>query len=485
MSQSHPREKIGRNALCPCGSGKKYKHCCLPSAYTRTQTPWDRQHEAFDHLTTELMKFAKREFGEQSLQAWKHFNQTSAPEPLEEYPGEAQIFVPYFWFDWDPERPPVRRRRKPGPGIVISAFLVEKAGELSDLENLILFENITQPVSFYEVVRCQPGQGMRLRDVLIGGEFEVEEHGGSQTLQQGDLIYAQLCRLPDVITVGRMAPIALSPGAKADIVSLRARLRKRVAKQGRALNEHDLKWHRDEIRTVYLNIRDARRRPPVLCNTDGEPLVFHTLTFRVGSARVAFDALASLAWGEAKEDLLTMAEFDREGALCNIRFDWRRKGNAMHKTWDNTILGHLNITGQKLVVDVNSARRAEKIRAEIERRMGIMVTHESTRVRTPEEMMDVKKGVTTQRGSAGVHDEEIDPAALQEFRSQMQAEMEGWVDERIPILGDRTPREAIKDPDGREIVEGLLLQWERDNKRSSDPGIFRPDVNAVRRLLHL
>ncbi len=22
-------KKIGRNALCPCGSGKKYKHCCL------------------------------------------------------------------------------------------------------------------------------------------------------------------------------------------------------------------------------------------------------------------------------------------------------------------------------------------------------------------------------------------------------------------------------------------------------------------------
>jgi uncharacterized protein len=22
------RQKIGRNALCPCGSGKKYKHCC-------------------------------------------------------------------------------------------------------------------------------------------------------------------------------------------------------------------------------------------------------------------------------------------------------------------------------------------------------------------------------------------------------------------------------------------------------------------------
>lgn len=26
---THPCEKIGRNDLCPCGSGKKYKKCCL------------------------------------------------------------------------------------------------------------------------------------------------------------------------------------------------------------------------------------------------------------------------------------------------------------------------------------------------------------------------------------------------------------------------------------------------------------------------
>jgi uncharacterized protein YecA (UPF0149 family) len=26
-----PSKKIGRNEPCPCGSGKKYKHCCLNS----------------------------------------------------------------------------------------------------------------------------------------------------------------------------------------------------------------------------------------------------------------------------------------------------------------------------------------------------------------------------------------------------------------------------------------------------------------------
>jgi preprotein translocase subunit SecA len=24
----NPKKKVGRNAPCPCGSGKKYKHCC-------------------------------------------------------------------------------------------------------------------------------------------------------------------------------------------------------------------------------------------------------------------------------------------------------------------------------------------------------------------------------------------------------------------------------------------------------------------------
>ncbi|MBT8419408.1 MAG: SEC-C domain-containing protein, partial [Gammaproteobacteria bacterium] len=29
-STSSSRNKIGRNEPCPCGSGKKYKKCCLP-----------------------------------------------------------------------------------------------------------------------------------------------------------------------------------------------------------------------------------------------------------------------------------------------------------------------------------------------------------------------------------------------------------------------------------------------------------------------
>jgi hypothetical protein len=41
----------------------------------------------------------------------------------------------------------------------------------------------------------------------------------------------------------------------------------------------------------------------------------------------------------------------------------------------------------------------------------------------------------------------------------------------LPILGNLTPMDAVKDPDGREIVESLVLQGERLG-RSPDTGIF-------------
>jgi hypothetical protein len=31
----HAGDPIGRNAACPCGSGKKFKRCCLQKAVSR------------------------------------------------------------------------------------------------------------------------------------------------------------------------------------------------------------------------------------------------------------------------------------------------------------------------------------------------------------------------------------------------------------------------------------------------------------------
>lgn len=435
-----------------------------------------------------MMKFAKRRFGEQIVDAWMDFNQDDLPDPINEYPGEEQIFMPYFLFDWDPKRPASRRGKHPMPGVVAQDYLLERGSRLTELEGLILARSIAQPLSLYEVVKCDPGRGMTLRDVLIGGETEVEEHSGSKFVRQGDILYAQMCPLPGVTALSRMAPTAIPPGRKVEIVALRAKLRRKIAKKNRDLASEDLTRYAEAIRTTYLNVRDAIHTPPKLANTDGDLLVFHALTFRVGSAQVAFDALASLAWGESKEELLDGAEVSADGTLLSVNFDWRKKGNPMHKTWDNTILGHLKLSGSSLVVEVNSANRARKIREEIEKRLGILARHQSTRSQTPEEML-AEKGRRNAKpegsGRNGTSEPQFDPEVWQQIQAQMQEEVETWIHRKLPVLGGRTPVQAIKVPDGREIVEGLLLEWERSAERPAGPGTVLPDVAAMRRLLNL
>ena len=436
-----------------------------------------------------MLKLASRELGEDLVLAWADFNQVSIPEPLDELPGEGAIFSPYLIFDWDPDEPSRRRNGKPRAGVVARTYLARNAKRLSGLELLILDQAISRPVSFYEVVRSDPGRGAVLRDVLIGEETEVEEHTASLTMRPGDLVYGQIWILPDVATLGRLAPRPIPPDRKAEIVGLRTRLRRRIAKQNRELDTSDLIRSAEQIRTVYLDIRDALRKPPRLANTDGDLILFHTLTFRIGSAQVAFDALAPLAWGQSKEELLVDAERSADGTMKSVEIDWRKKGNKMHKTWDNTILGHLRISDRSLIVEVNSAKRAEKIRAEIERRMGIHATHIGTTSKTPEEMLKGStrdtEGYSAPRENAA-SDPLLDPELRREFDAMVQEEVQAWVHTKVPALGGRTPLEAVADPDGKEIVEGILLGWERSVERDEGlRGSIRPNIDAVRRLLNL
>jgi len=67
----------------------------------------------------------------------------------------------------------------------------------------------------------------------------------------------------------------------------------------------------------------------------------------------------------------------------------------------------------------------------------------------------------------------------------IQKQVEDWVHQKIPVKGGRTPLQAVRDPDGSEIVESLLLDGERHTDEGAyQPGI-RPDFNAVRKLLSL
>ncbi len=83
------------------------------------------------------------------------------------------------------------------------------------------------------------------------------------------------------------------------------------------------------------------------------------------------------------------------------------------------------------------------------------------------------------------HDFDIEPEVVVALRANMEQEMEAWVNLKLSVLGGRTPRQAVQEPDGREVVEGLLLEWERSAAQPSMAKFLGPDVAMIRRLLHL
>ena len=484
---SPARQPIGRNDPCPWGSGKKYKRCCLEKIQDSADSLWARQRAASDELIARMVRYAARKLGPQIDDAWADFELDDGVDPFEPGCEEGAIFMPYLLFHWDPYG---SRRRKGVPaqgGMVARWYLQEEGKRVSDTQRHILEQATTQPLSFYEILASVPDSSLTLRDILTGWEVSVKEMLASQGARPGDILYAQIWASPGLATLGCAAPLLIPPKCKAEIIALRKKLRKKVAKQNRDLDADDLLRCADEIRETYLDIRDFLYAPPLLCNTDEEPLVFHTLKFQIGSAEAALDALAPLAWGRDKEELLEAADLDGDGKLRKVQFDWLTKGNRKMPTWENTILGNITISGRTLVAEVNSEGRAVRLRAEIEKRLGSSVVHKSTAIKPIEELLANPPKRKASKKKFEEDEAQIlrDPEVRGHLQQSLQKMIEGWVHQKVPALGNRTPAQAVQDPDGRQIVEALLLEWERDASEGRFPGGIRPDMNAIRKLLNL
>lgn len=237
---------------------------------------------------------------------------------------------------------------------------------------------------------------------------------------------------------------------------------------------------------------ERKLRPPasVFQNTDGEPLAFHRLTFRIDDAVQAFEALHSLDPTSSRKDLLRNARLDRQGALAAVELAWLRPGNRKLPSWNNTVLGQLRIEGTTLVAEVNSAKRAKGIRAEIERRLGSGATFEHTVVTSIEKMLEEAKRRPSrdrerERERASMEEEEIlsNPEIREQLVHTLDEHYERWVDDKLPALEGQTPRQAVKTAAGRAKVEALLAGMGR--RRASGSLDLRPPVARIRKKLGL
>jgi len=353
--------KLGRNDPCHCGSGKKYKHCCLNAGAVpiAADLTWRRIRTLIDGYPSEMLRFITKAYGPLAMhEAWRAF---TGDDDLEYDPDTplTQLFMPWFFHSWTPDRLATEVVNESLHDVPpTEAYLAAKGRQLDPVLRRYLESLLTTPFTFFEVLACDPGTGMILRDVMMREEHAVTERSGSQGMRPGDLLFGQLASVDRLTMLEASNGFAIPPIEKAPIIQLRAQ----IASAYPVITHQVLREWDFELLELFHEIADRLFNPrlPILQNTDGELLSLQKLVFDLNvSPRAAFDALKHLALDESEEDLLADATRDAENKLTRVRFSWMKRGNTKHAEWDNTVLGWIEIDGRRLIAEVNRRGRTQ------------------------------------------------------------------------------------------------------------------------------
>ena len=454
--------KIGRNEPCPCGSGKKYKKCCLIKTKPPEDLLYRRLGAAHDQLLKKLTDYAYEVFGKEVMPiALDEFMVWPETELSQDLIGDhMQLFVPWAVFNWvyDPDDADVELDVPPLK-TVAKIYAKERGQRLDKLQRRLIDTASGKPFSFFEVTSCKQGEGFRLKDIFRGIDMDVIEKQGSENARLGDIMLARIVQIDHVAMIVGCSSILIPPNFKPAIIDLR----REMLQEYRHITPDVLKDYDVEIRELYFDIYESLFQPPPLCNTDGDPLRFHILHYDIDDAETAFKHLCSLSVVEDEKTLRSSAIMDDNGRVLKADIPWTREGHKTNSELDNTLLGRIVINNRKLTIEVNSEARAKAIRKEVKTRLGKYARYKTTEIQSPESIPAKEKiaeGRNLEKKMG--HDELMQiPEVRDKMANILTAHWDGWVDQKIPALGGITPRQAVKTSDGREKVEALLLDGER------------------------
>jgi hypothetical protein len=248
----------------------------------------------------------------------------------------------------------------------------------------------------------------------------------------------------------------------------------------------------DLLRSTYLEIRDhlMNPAPPILTNTDGEMLAPRRLSSSLSESVKDVAKKLQPLFGYPLEEMLEDAKKSTSGELLEVKFPWL-KHEGRPSAQGATVLGHLTLSPGKIEIEVNSKERAHRICVEIKKRLGhpnltfsekildapkVHSTPSRSSVNSASEMMKFKEEQEEMLADPEVR------AQLEGYRQQYWQE---WLDIPLPALNGRTPRQASKELETRELLEALLLDFENKAEISAGASLMMPDVHALRKELNI
>lgn len=509
--------KRGRNELCGCGSGLKFKKCCLP----RLEEMRERMKRGevvkpgkttYAMLLEELERYSKLP----SVRAEREEALFEYLNPLGRTRFEGNIIYggvseEAFFEEWFMLSKPLKRSGK----TVAQEMLEMNVPAFDSTARALLRGLASSRFSVYEVWEVIPGEEVQLRDIFRGEDMRVRERTASRQLVKWDLVVTRVGNVEDhkeMMGITLLVPRHyLEP-----LESFVKRTSKEFVRKKLANGVDDFLQRYGHLvfhQIMHLYMSEPR---PVAITAEGDEFMLCTATFDVSDVDAVLHMLREhpymldegieggrrrFSWFLSREMENELRKGEHVGPQDKSRTfsispktltegqanSERELGNVMRS------LGTLEIQGKRLNFHTNSLPRLEAGKRELQDLLAGVAIHRADSIEDQEALLGEawrKRGrmpgyEAPQTHAIGQRGGESMPKELMEeaFRELAERVYDNWLDEPQPYLGGKTPREAAKTAKGRRLVNRLLQEYENKAERDRMAGKPVYDFSRFRREL--
>lgn len=325
-------------------------------------------------------------------------------------------------------------------------------------------------MSLYEVSEIVPGQSMTLRDLLRDvGPVTVREHSATQTLVNWDKIAARIVDVNGRYGIsGALLPFGADGAAR--VIDAFSRLAD-DAQDTLGLNPRDrdglLRASGPMFTNMWLLDCLGEAMPgsaPDMVNADGDDLVFHRIIFPLAKGVIGKSVVRRLnaaQWLEPASDSF----WNWLAPVKKGEESQSTKGKQAFVTTmeDGTpVFANVELNERKLIVEVNSAARAERAIVQMREWLGDSLNTPVTEIRTLAQLMADDAAHAPQDEALDIPPQEMERIV----HDMLTREYAKTLDEPVPALSHKTPRALARTKAGRVKVADWLKYIENGAAKS-------------------
>lgn len=376
------------------------------------------------------------------------------------------------------------RRFDPGAENPVEAYMRRNGWKESALARGYMTALQNSVMSLYEASDIVPGASFRARDLIRGGEpVLVSEHTATRMLKPWDRIAGRIVpQGPRMVLSGGLLSFTLEASQ-----ALFAQLRDRYAHvirgariaapsldalAGWAGTDADLQRAAPLFTTAWLFdmlLRALGINRPTVVNSDGDEVVFHTVTFsiRLGASREEI----ARRLGGVRELQQESGTFWNWVAQTSLRPAKPRgaESRARAAIWNITtedggvVLGNVELKPRTVVLSVSSAARAEGGKDILSATLADLVGPPRIEIRTVEQMLAEAR--PDRKKAAARIPREVETGLV---HAALDRQYRALLDEPVPMLGNMSPRAAARSAQGRKNVAAWLKHLENSSGNTTD-----------------